>query len=97
MKKVLLAMIVGVGLAGPAVALSWPYGGFSPEAQWGGGKGRQQGPGPQQGERRRDNPPQQDQRGPRNDRRERMSDDDRSALHRDLEKANKELYRRRFQ
>ena len=44
MKKVLLPMIVAVGLAGPAVALSWPYGGFSPEAQWGGGKGRQQGP-----------------------------------------------------
>jgi|SoiMethySBSTD1v2_1073268.scaffolds.fasta_scaffold23921_4 hypothetical protein len=97
MKKLVFALIAAVGLAGPAAAASWLYGGFSPEVQWGGGKGRQQGPGPQQGERRRDYPPQQQgQRGGgRNDGRERMTDDDRSALHRDLEKANRELYRRR--
>jgi hypothetical protein len=98
MKKLVIALIAVVGLAGPAAAASWGYSGFSPEVQWGGGKGRPQGPGPQQGDRRRDYPPPQDQRGGgRHDGRERLSDDDRSALHRDLEKANRELYRRRFQ
>jgi hypothetical protein len=97
MKKLVFALIAAVGLVGPAAAASWGYSAFSPEVQWGGGKGRQQGSGPQQGERRRD-PPQQDQRGGgRHDGRERLSDDDRSALHKDLEKANRELYRRRFQ
>lgn len=37
----------------------------------------------------------QDRRMERDDRRERMSDDERRALHRDLDKANRELYRRR--
>src|SRR5215218_8929231 len=97
MKKLLLALVAAVGLAGQAAAASWAYPAFSPEAQWGGGKGRQQqGPGPERGARR-DAAPQQERRPERNAGRERLSDDDRNALHRDLEKANRELYRRRSQ
>ncbi|MGZ8209710.1 MAG: hypothetical protein ACXWUH_04315 [Burkholderiales bacterium] len=96
MKKRFLVILAALSLAVPAAAASWGYQGFSTDVQWGGGKGRQ-GPSQDRGERRRDYPPQQDRRADRDDRRERMSEDDRRALHRDLDKANRELYRRRYQ
>lgn len=96
MRKLLFALVAALSLAGPAAAASWVNPGFYTDVQWGGGKGRQ-GPAPDRGERRRDvPPPQQDRRFERDDRRDRMSEDDRRALHRDLDKANRELYRRRY-
>jgi hypothetical protein len=96
MKKVVLALIAAASLAGPAAAASWPYSHFIPEAQWGGGRGGG-GSGQERGDRRRDRPQQQDRRAERDERRDRMSEDERRALHRDLDKANRELYRRRSQ
>ena len=102
MKKLVLALIAAVALAGPAAAASWPYSRLIPDAQSGGGKGQGGGPGRERGESRRDPPPPQQQQQPdrrsgRDERRDRMNDDDRRALHRDLEKADRELYRRRSQ
>jgi hypothetical protein len=96
MKEVVLALIAAAVLTGPAAAASWPYSHLIPEAQSGGGRGQGSGGGRDRGESRRDAPPpQQDRRAERDERRERMSEDDRRALHRDLDKANRELYRRR--
>ncbi len=102
MMKVVLALIAAVGLAVPAAAASWPYSHLIPDAQSGGGRGQGGGGGGgrdrDRGESRRDAPaPQQDRRAERDERRDRMSDDDRRALHRDLDKANREIYRRRSQ
>jgi opacity protein-like surface antigen len=99
MKKVVLALIAAVGLAGPAAAASWPYSHLIPDAQSGGGRGQGGGGGGRdRGESRRDAPPPQQERRPeRDERRDRMTDDDRRALHRDLDKANREIYRRRSQ
>lgn len=96
MKHALFAILLGAGVAaGPAVAGSWDTaGGFLlAQAQ----KGRQGG-GNERGER--------GDRGDRGDRgrearpderRERMTEDERRSLHRDLDKANRELYGRRPQ
>ena len=103
MKKIVLALIAAAVFAGPATAASWPYSRLIPDAQSGGGKGQGGGPGRDRGESRRDPPPppqqqqQPDRRSGRDERRDRMNDDDRRALHRDLEKADRELYRRRSQ
>jgi hypothetical protein len=97
-RKVVLALIAAVTLAGPAAAASWSYTRLIPDAQWGGGRGQGGGSERERGESRRDPPQQQqDRRSGRDERRDRMSDDDRRALHRDLDKANRELYRRRSQ
>lgn len=104
MKKVVLALLAVAALTGPAAAASWPHLGFTPDVQSGGG-GRGQGGGGggggggrDRGDARRDAPPpQQDRRAERDERRDRMSEDDRRALNRDLEKANREIYRRRGQ
>ena len=96
MKKFVIALIVAVGLAGPAAAASWPYSRLIPELQGGGGRGQGGGgSGQERGDARRDGPPRQERRAERDERRDRMSEDDRRALHRDLDKANRELYRRR--
>ena len=60
-------------------------------------KGRQGGggPGPDRGQERR-GPTQDQRRDPPPDRRGQMTDDERRALNQDLDKANRELYRRRF-
>ena len=92
MKAFFFVLALAAGLAGPAAASSWGYPGFYPDAQNQGYKGRW-GPGPERGEPPRDF--RQDRRG--EERRERMNEDERRALHRDLDKANRELYRRRFQ
>jgi opacity protein-like surface antigen len=99
MKKIVLALIAAVALAGPAAAASWPYSRLIPDVQSGSGRGQGGGGGRDRGESRRDPPPQQqpDRRSGRDERRDRMNDDDRRALHRDLEKADRELYRRRSQ
>jgi len=97
MKKVVLALLAVAALTGPAAAASWPHSGFTPDVQ-SGGRGQGGGGGRDRGEARREAPPpQQDRRAERDERRDRMSEDDRRALNRDLEKANRELYRRRGQ
>jgi hypothetical protein len=74
--------------SGPAAA-AWDGGGAFVQVQ--GEKGRP-GRGPERVDRGRD--ARQDRQ---DDRRERMSEDDRRSLHRDLDKANRELYGRRNQ
>jgi hypothetical protein len=76
--------------AGPAAA-GGDSGGVFVQVQ--GQKGRQ-GQGPDRGERERGRDARQDGR---DGSRERMSEDDRRSLHRDLDKANRELYGRRQQ
>jgi opacity protein-like surface antigen len=96
MKKFVIALIAAVCLAGPAAAASWPYSYLIPDVQGGGGRGQGGGgSGQERGDSRRDGPPRQERRAERDERRDRLSDDDRRALHRDLDKANRELYRRR--
>lgn len=96
MKRALFVLLLGAGLAaGSAVAGSWdPAGGFVlAQAQ----KGRP-GPGNERGDRgdrgERGGEARQDRQ---EDRRERMTEDERRSLHRDLDKANRELYGRRPQ
>lgn len=84
-------------VAGPVAAAIWDGGGsfFQVQSQRGreGGGGREAGREARGGgpERRESRPERQ-----HDDRRERMSEDDRRSLHRDLDKANRELYGRRF-
>ena len=71
-----------------------PDGGAIAQAQWqkgGGGRqgGERGGPPPDRGGRDMRQDRHEDRRG------ERMSEDDRRSLHRDLDKANRELYGRR--
>ena len=88
MKAIFLALAMAAAAAAcPAAASSWGYPSFVPEAQ------AQKGPpGPPPGFERRE-PPRREQRA--DERPGRMTDDERRALHRDLDKANRELYRRR--
>lgn len=81
---------LAAGLASPATAGAWTYPGGDYYAQ--APKGRQ---GQERAQRGRD--PRPERRPQRDERRERLSDDDRRALHRDLDKANRELYQRRDQ
>lgn len=90
MKALLLTLALVAGLNTPAAAASWGYPGLRLDLQAqqgrpGGGQDRAQ-PG-------RDN--RQDRRGEREERRERLSDEERRALHRDLDKANREIYQGR--
>lgn len=87
-KSLLLVIAVAAGIAGPAAAAGWGYLGADVYAQ--ASKGRQ---GPDRGQRGRDSRPER--RPERDDRRERLNDDERRALHRDLDKASRELYPQR--
>jgi opacity protein-like surface antigen len=86
MKALIAAIALAAGLAGPAAAASWAYPALDFLAQ---AKGRQERGG--QGRDFR-----QERRGGDDrrldDRRERLNDDERRQLHRDLDKANRELY-----
>jgi hypothetical protein len=90
MKAFILSLAMAASAATGPAATAWDYGAFSPQAQ------AQRGPpGPPPGVERRE-PPRDMRRGERVDERPgRMTDDERRALHRDLDKANRELYRRR--
>jgi hypothetical protein len=85
MKALIAAIALAVGLIAPAAGASWGYPGFQLDVQ--ASKGR---PGGQERGGGRDTRP--DRRA--DDRHDRLSDDERRALHRDLDKANRELYRR---
>lgn len=88
MKAFILAIALAAVFTGPAAAASWGYGpDMVAQAQKGrdGGGGRDRGPSGREGRPDR----QQD------DRRDRFNDDERRALHRDLDKANRELYQQR--
>lgn len=92
MKAFLFAVVLTVGLAGPASAATWGSLGFFAETQ---AQKNRQGPAPGRADPGRE---QRFERRERQDeRRERMNEDERRALHRDLDKANRELYRHRFQ
>ena len=93
MKALIASLAVVVSAAGvslPAAAASWGYPafGFDVQAQ----KGRN---GPDRGQPPRELRPDRQQQPDRGERRERLNDDERRALHRDLDKANRELYQRR--
>lgn len=102
MKGIFLAALVAAGISGgAAVAAHWDYARVNPYAQspygqgpYGQGQRGRPGPGPvfDRGEPRRDSRYER-----REERRERLTDDERRSLHRDLDKANRELYGRRFQ
>jgi hypothetical protein len=85
-------LTTAVCAAGPAAA-GGNSGGLFVQVQGQGQKGRP-GQGPERGERERGRDARQDGR---DGSRERMSEDDRRSLHRDLDKANRELYGRRQQ
>jgi hypothetical protein len=83
MKASIVAFAVAVVLTAPAASAGWGYPGpdLVAQAQKGrhdrGGQGREHRP---------------ERRGGGDDRRDRLNDDERRALHRDLDKANRELY-----
>jgi hypothetical protein len=84
-----IAIAFAAGAAVPAASASWavPYAAY-PYDQ--GQKGRGGG---QRGQPSRDYRP--DRGFDRGERRERLNEDERRALHRDLDKAQRELYQRR--
>ena len=86
-------MGIAAGLAGPAAAASWSF--LSFEAQAAEGRGRH---GADRSHERAQPPGREfrpDRRQQREERHERLNEDERRALHRDLDKANRELYRPR--
>jgi hypothetical protein len=90
MKRALfaIAIMVAAALAGGPAAAGWDASGALLLAQ--AQKGRPgQGPGPERNDRARE--PRQNRP---EERRERMTEDQRQSLHRDLDKANRELYGR---
>jgi hypothetical protein len=91
MKGLILALALAAGLVPPAAGASWRYPApqFELQAQKGSPGGGQ--------ERAQDREARPNRREEREERRERLSEDERRALHRDLDKASKELYRRRNQ
>lgn len=92
MKRVLFVLAVTAGAAVvPAAAAPWDIAGFHPNLQ---AQRNRQAPGPafERPDRGRDFRYER-----RDDRRERLTEDERRSLHRDLDKANRELYGRRFE
>ena len=91
MKSLILALALFVGQVTPALSAPWGYLAAAYDAQAQKGRhGREQGEPP----RGRPPPPERQMQGdPR--REQQLNEDERRALHRDLDKANRELYRRR--
>jgi hypothetical protein len=93
MKTLILIITVVMGVAAPAApaaAASWDYRAAAWDAQPQKGRGGAQ----DQGQRGREARPDRQANGG-GQRREQLNEDERRALHRDLDKANRELYRRR--
>jgi hypothetical protein len=91
MKSLIVALTLIAGLVTPALSAPWGHSGKAsdPQAQKG-RQAREQGGPPGAPPM----PPQRQTQGdPRRD--QQMNEDERRALHRDLDKANRELYRRR--
>ena len=89
MKALIAVIALAAGFVLPAAAASWGYPdfGYGVQAQKGrNGQDRGQPP-------REFRPDRNVDRG--GERRERLNEDERRALHRDLDKANRELYQRR--
>jgi hypothetical protein len=94
MKPVLFSLIFAAAVCGgPCAAAVWNLQGSYVDVQ--AQKGRQ-GPGPGPGYQRPDRG-REAQPERRDERRERLTEDERRSLHRDLDKANRELYGRRQQ
>jgi hypothetical protein len=88
MKALIFAIALAAGLnAAPAAAWAYPGDRYAQAP-----KGREGGR-PERAREGREMRP--DRRPERDERRERLSDDERRALHRDLDKASRELYQRR--
>ena len=90
MKVLLLAVALGATFSSPTHA-AWDY----PWDVYAQARQERHGRGQDRAQSGRDTRP--DHRPQRDQRRERLSDDERRALHRDLDKANRELYQRRNQ
>jgi hypothetical protein len=87
MKSLMLAFAVVLALMAPPASAAW---GYALDAQAQKGQGR----GPDSGARGRDSGA--GRHAQRDDRRsDQLNDEERRALHRDLDKANRELYKRR--
>jgi hypothetical protein len=92
MKGLFLAIAVAAACAQSGAVLgAWGYPAYPVEVQSDRGRGGPP-PGYERYERRE---PQREARRDRQDRRDHLNEDERRALHRDLDKANRELYRRR--
>lgn len=87
MRSLIAVFVLSAAIALPAAAASWGAPRFGFEAAQKGRPGHERGPSP-----RDFRPDRQPERG---ERRERFNEDERRALHRDLDKANRELYQRR--
>jgi Ni/Co efflux regulator RcnB len=84
-----IAALAVASAAAPAAVAAWDGGAFvQAQSQ----KGRPGGDRGAERDRGREARPERHE-----DRRDRMTEDDRRSLHRDLDKANRELYGRRFQ
>ena len=83
-----VAIALAAGVSVPAAEASWGYPAFRFDVQ--SEKGRR---GPERGQPPRDVRP--DRHSDRGERHQRLNDDERRALHRDLDKAQRELYQRR--
>jgi hypothetical protein len=95
MKSFVFTVFLAAAIAGgSAMAAQWEFAGFSPYAQ--AQRGRP-GPGPGPGYDRGPDRSRDYRYERREERRERLTEDERRALHRDLDKANREIYGRRFQ
>ena len=94
MKALILAIALAVGIAAPAAAAAWRYPAlqFDVQAQKGGRGGSQE-----RAQDRESRPNRREEREERQERRERLSEDERRSLHKDLDKANRELYKPRSQ
>ena len=85
----MLALALSIGVVTPVAAAYWDHG-YGPGVQ--AQKGQ---PGRGQDARQRGPAPGADRPPDRQERRGQLSDDERRALHRDLDKANRELYKQR--
>ena len=92
MKPLFIAIVAAIELGGAASAIAWPYPAFDIHAQ--APKGREAGAERGQPPGREFKP---ERRPEREQPRERLNEDERRALHRDLDKASRELYQRRSQ
>ncbi|HYH41354.1 MAG TPA: hypothetical protein VD867_05185 [Burkholderiales bacterium] len=92
MKALFLAIALAASLTATPAGAGWPAPG---EHYAQASKGRDGNARQERGRESREARP--DRRPEREERRERLNDDERRALHRDLDKANRELYQRRSQ
>ena len=88
MRTLVLALTLTMAVIAPVASAAWgPPGGYGPEMQGQKGQGR--------GQDARGRDAGAGRQAQRDDRRDQLNDEERRALHRDLDKANRELYKGR--